>query len=383
MPVADVIVDRIVTQSLRVARFEAGTRRKVRGLLRDVEADVLAQLLRRDPTGVTSQKFRDRRLRALREQIRQSLNSSYRAIGTAMNEDLRALSIVESGFATQSINGAIGAQVLSTEIAPALARSLVSGLTVQGAPSREWWATQSRTLERKFSTQVRLGMASGEGIGDISRRIRGTRANGFADGIMQTSRREADALVRTSVQTLSNNARMETFRANSDVVKGMQTVTTLDEKTTDICIALTGASWDLDGKPLPESAWQGDQPPGPPFHWNCRTTMAAVLRSFEEIANLSPAKARAIEKSAPDFAKASMDGQLAKDITFDKFLKGKSVSFQNAQLGKTRAGLWRDGRLPLNKLIDQSARPLSVAGLRKSVKGVTQKAVTAAKAGEL
>ena len=59
-----------------------------------------------------------------------------------------------------------------------------------------------------------------------------------------------------------------------------------------------------------------------------------------------------------------MDGQVAADLTFADFLKGKPASFADEMLGKGRAELWRDGKITLSKLLDQKGNPLTLAELR-------------------
>src|SRR5438105_8691570 len=84
----------------------------------------------------------------------------------------------------------------------------------------------------------------GQTIDQLVRRIRGTADAGFADGIMQTTRNQAEALVRTSVLAVSNEAQLQTFKENDDLVKGVQWISTLDAKTCEICAALDGLEWE-------------------------------------------------------------------------------------------------------------------------------------------
>lgn len=383
--ISDQLSDRVVTQALRLNSFDADVRRRVRRLLREVEADVIAQLLLKDPTLPRRPTFRERRLIALLSQVEASLRHGYRKVQAAVNDDLRGVAELEGQFARQSINRLVGADILSVELTPQFARSLVSDLMIRGAPSRDWWAGQRQLTQRRFQQQVRLGMAQGEGIDSIVRRIRGTRAGGFEDGIMAISRREAAALARTSVQTISSDVRMETFRANDDVVDGSSWLSTLDSKTTAICIALSGASWRLDGTPYPDSPFQGTDPGGPPAHWQCRSARVARLKSMEDILGgaVSGRRARALDRAIPASTQASMDGQVAGDLKFSDWLKTKEVSgpaFANGVLGKTRAELWRQGKLPLHRLIDQTANPLTLKGLRREVGRVTGKAIREARA---
>jgi hypothetical protein len=48
----------------------------------------------------------------------------------------------------------------------------------------------------------------------------------------------------------------------------------------------------------------------------------------------------------------------------DQFLKMHDEKWQNEMLGKGKAQLWRDGKITLSQLLDQSGRPLKLSELR-------------------
>lgn len=159
---------------------------------------------------------------------------------------------------------------------------------------------------------------------------------------------------------------------------------TLDSRTTLICQALSGLQWSLpDYEPIGH-----DQPyPGPTAHWGCRSTTVAVYKSFAELSKSKSVTTEAggksdvdaifrrnlkeagltdeeIEKSVYN-ARASMDGQVASDLSFDDWLGSKSKAFQDEALGPGRADLWRDGDITLAQMIDQTNRPLTLDELSK------------------
>ena len=177
-------------------------------------------------------------------------------------------------------------------------------------------------------------------------------ARRISQQVFPRHRAQANALVATSVNAVSNRARTETFKENDDVIKGQQQVSTLDNKTSDICISYSGMAWDLEGEPLPDTNTTLPFNGGPPRHFNCRSSLVPVLKSFEEL-GLPP-------QNFPEGTRASIDGQVPADITFNEFLRGKSKTFQDRLLGKRRAGLWRSNRINLRDLVDQTGRPLTV-----------------------
>ena len=71
-----------------------------------------------------------------------------------------------------------------------------------------------------------------------------------------------------------------------------------------------------------------------------------------------------------DATRASMDGQVPTAQGFDGWLNGKSEDFQNDLLGVEKARLWRDGKVTLQELTDQSGNPLTIAELHAKL-GIT------------
>jgi hypothetical protein len=87
-----------------------------------------------------------------------------------------------------------------------------------------------------------------------------------------------------------------------------------------------------------------------------------VTKSFEELGLKDT-------KEIPPGTRASMNGQVPADITFDDFLIKKSETFQNKLLGAKRAQLWRDKKITLTQLVDFRGFPLTLEQLDQLVTG--------------
>jgi hypothetical protein len=107
-------------------------------------------------------------------------------------------------------------------------KSLQSNVLIEGSPAADWWAAQSDDVKFKFAGQVRQGLANAETNQQIIARIVGK--NG-APGIMDVARRDAAALVQTSVQAVANDARLSVFQNNADILQGVRQLSTLDSHT--------------------------------------------------------------------------------------------------------------------------------------------------------
>lgn len=225
-----------------------------------------------------------------------------------------------------------------------LLRSIVVARPMQGKLLRDWFTDVSAATRRNVHQAIQLGLAEGETIDQITRRLTGTKALRYTDGILETSRRHARTITRTAVSHTTNHAKEALYDENQDIVKGVQWVSTLDGRTTVQCVALDGQVFDV-GKG-----------PRPPAHIQCRSATTPVLKSWKEMGiNL---------KEAPPGTRASMNGQVPAKTTYADWLRQQDHTFQDGVLGKGRAKLFRDGMDP-GKFVSARGKPLSLAQLRK------------------
>ena len=228
---ADLAADEIRAFSVDLERFSADIRNRALEFLRKLEEELIALLRKHDLGEVTLTSAKQRRMEKLLEQTQATIATAYAGIRDEVKADLREVAALSAANAGGSINAAVGVDIATTALAPERIKKLVDDTMIQGSVAREWWANQAATTLRAFRDQVQKGYASGEGVDEIVRRVRGSASLNYADGVMNIARRNAEALVRTSVQTISNSARTETFEANSDVISGLQQISTLDSRT--------------------------------------------------------------------------------------------------------------------------------------------------------
>lgn len=168
---------------------------------------------------------------------------------------------------------------------------------------------------------------------------------------MDVSRRNAEALVRTSVQTVAAQTRKKTFAANADVMSSMEWVATLDARVCIECAALDGKRWDLEGEPIGHALPYRD----PPIHFNDRCMIVPITKTFRELG---------IDiDEAPAGTRASMEGQVS-DKTFADWLKRQPAYRVEEILGKGRADLYNRGVITFNDLVDGKGAPLTLKQLR-------------------
>jgi SPP1 gp7 family putative phage head morphogenesis protein len=225
-----------------------------------------------------------------------------------------------------------------------MAQTVVSQ-PIQGRVMEDWWGDLGKATAAKLEQAIGTGLAQGETVEQLVTRVRGTKAQAFEDGILQTTRRGAEAIVRTAVNHVSTQAREQTYRENADVISGVQWVSTLDTRTTPVCQS-------RDGKVFPLG-----EGPRPPAHWNCRSTTVPVTKSWRELG----VKA----KDAPEATRASMDGQVPDQVTYGEWLDEQPAAIQDKALGVGKARLWRAGAIEAKDLATRAGRPVTLAELQQ------------------
>lgn len=205
---------------------------------------------------------------------------------------------------------------------------------------------------------VQRGWAQGATVQQMVQAIRGTKKMNYTDGLMDMSRRQAEAVVRTSVQHVSNQAYQALWAANGDLVKRYRYVATLDRRTTPQCQSLDGQIFELGKGPVP------------PIHIGCRSTTVPELG--KEFDFLDEGATRSSEK-----------GYVDAKLSYYDWLKTQPKDFQDEALGKSRAQLFRDGGLTSEQFaklnLGKNFAPMTLAQMQAKEPLVFEKAGVKAK----
>ena len=355
----EIIADLVTRHAIDLLRVEAGQRKAIRRLLTELEGDLVAQLAKIDPTGVARQSAKAARLEKLLEQVKGTIRASYRGASTQLIGELRELADIEAGFAARAINQGLGIELATATLTRAQAAALVGDILVQGAPVADWWSRQAGDTLERFTDAMRLGMAQGDTSAQLIQRIRGGTRNGEpVMGFMDISRRNADSLVRSATQAVSASARDQTYTANADILKGVMWMATLDSRTTLQCATRDRLLYTVEGKEPIDHDLPWESGPGN-LHWGCRSSSTPVTKSFRELGidvdDLPPGK------------RASIDGQVPQDTTFEAWLSKQGKERQDDVLGAGRAELFRNGKIGLRDMLDQNGRELTLKELRARI----------------
>ena len=326
--------------SINLLRLSEDLNRKLRPILKQLQRDLLAEIaMMPDPT-----KWQRARLKSLLKFADKAIGDSYGLIDRQTSAFNLGVAGYEQDFTLGNIKGVVGIDMGATLTAEQLG-AIASDTLILGAPSAEWWGRQDTKLQNAFKDQMRQGFLRGEGIGKLARRVR---------PIMDVSRRDAETLARTSVQAVSGEVREKLIASNSDVINGYIHVSTLDNRTSLICITRDGLKWDQNQQPV----GQGKAFRRPPLHFNCRSTLVPWRKSYQELG----AKFKA---QVPEGTRASMNGSVPRGLSYPEWLKTQPKAVQIEVLGERRRDMWQKGGLSLRQLVDQTGRPLTLEQLKK------------------
>ena len=334
MSANDYLLDAGIKHQIYVQRYAGGQVKDLVKYLDDAQAEILRQL--KTVKSLAESRTLNRKLNRI-VQLQQEGLTKLSAELTAKTMDFAEY---EAEFAVRTMNTAAAAAVtlptseqlraLVTQRPMQLAISGKAGSTVQNLTldqaARQFAGDKASEIRRVIQT----GVVEGSTVQSLTRDI---------VSVTNRHKRQAETLVRTSVNHISSEARSAVNQANDDILKGEEWVAVLDGRTTIGCAT-------LDGKIL-----GFDEPPFTPRHWGCRSVRVPVLDDrFQE--------------GGLEGTRASMDGPVSAKRTYSGWLKDQPAEFQDQMLGKERGKLFRSGKIKLDQFVDENYNPVSLEQLR-------------------
>lgn len=347
-----------ISHAVNIQQLTAGIVNRMIRTLDRADDDLLNQLrlaLDREPRATT---FNVGRLDALLNTARSVNAEAYATMGRELDRELRQFNDYELEYQRRLFETTIppAVQFELATVVPEQVYAAALSRPFQGRLLQEWVQSLEAGRATKLRDTIRMGFVENETNEQIIRRVRGTRAGKFQDGILQTSRREAEAVVRTAVSHVANVARDQLVSSNDDLIKAVVWHSTLDLRTTSECQIRDNKRYTtIEHKPIGHSIpWAGG--PGR-LHWRCRSTSYPLVKSWEELGikadELSPG------------TRSSLDGQVPEDLSYGSWLKEQPAWRQDQVLGPSRARLMREGGVPFDSFYTNRGELLTLEELRK------------------
>jgi SPP1 gp7 family putative phage head morphogenesis protein len=361
---------------INLERFGEYIRKEITDLLDKAQTEIIGRIAMIDPAAPTLTQWQNERFTKLNLEIAKILAGTYETIKAGSQQELEGMAKVVGEASPDLLNAAIGVDLFSVTLTEELLGSIVQNTMIDGHIIGAWWDKQEEDVKQslqiamnKAKIDVQLGLLKGDSIGQMISMVRGSPV---LPGPMAASKRNAAALVRTSVMQVTQAVRQEMYDQNKDVLKGYEIIAVLDDRTTPLCMSLDRKQYDLNFQPIPPNKMPYPGQGGPPFHWNCRTTLIPLTLSYNELAgkpDLPKDKQDAIEELSKS-ERVSMSGPVKAGMDYKEWLEEQPVETQIDVLGPTRQKLFADGKLTaLSDLLHQSGRPLTLDQLSKKMGG--------------
>lgn len=180
------------------------------------------------------------------------------------------------------------------------------------------------------------GLAAGEGLDALMRRLAGSRAKRFEDGVLASTRRSVAAAAEAALSHALETGTNVFWTLNSVVFDTVLRWTTmLDTRVCPTCRARGGKFTTPGGRPLP-AGLPALQPRGarPPAHIRCRCRMVSFL-----------------------------PGEIPDEPSYGDWLADQSREVQEEALGKRKAALFRSGKVKVEGFVDREGNELTLEEL--------------------
>lgn len=318
-------MSQLAEQATRHAAFAEGVKTRytndLLALLDDIEETLLGRVAKYD-THTWPRARAERQLASFRKMA--SAKYGTKIIDT-LNEQIREFAEYEAGFEARSLGNIAPSYNFSlpteTQIMTAVT---LNPLSVEGAAKGKLLEPYIKDFTEgqvaRLSNSIRAGFAQGETTPVIIQRLK--------QDVFPINQRGLGAMARTALQHCAMQAKLATYKANDDIIKGYRILATLDLKTSAICR--------FEGEKA--EVYKVGEGPVPPLHWQCRSTTVSVLDQRFYI----------LDKGATQRARDPATGKVGyvdADLGYYDWLKTQDRQFVAEVVGPTRAKLLLDGNM--------------------------------------
>lgn len=309
MSVQSDLFDNALTRRIYLERYSDGEARRVAAFLREVQADIKAELVRAYEGG-----FNEFRLKTLLKNV----EDLYKDVYARMNdriwtgfEGLAGQQAEATGAALQTAAAAVEARFSQLSASRALAA--VKARPLQGKFLRDMVSDLPKLHRQRMVAQIRIAYVEGESLTRAARRV---------SNVTGQNTRFLKGFIRTANAHISSVAAKASYENNPGLVEKYEWLSTLDSRTTLICQGLDGNRYPVGKGPVP------------PAHFGCRSTTYPILKGMKPLPR----------------------------ETFNDWIKRQPKAAQDEILGPGRAALVRDG-MNVDRFVDLTGKTLTLKQL--------------------
>lgn len=323
------------------------------------------------------------RFKKLRDEVTSIRAEAWESAEALLTRQMVDLAKSEMAFTLMLNDTALPVVVDFNALTSRQLRSIAVSRPFEGRVMSGWAKKMASDDIARIHSAIQTGLVARETSQQIARRVVGTGLLDGKDGATQLTRQQVDSIVRTATMHVSAETRRDFFDENSDLFTMEVFVATLDSRTTPQCRANDGKRFKM------------GEGPQPPLHWNCRSLRLPVVGG--ETLGVRPAKVTTEKSLLRDYAKENgfkapatrdglphghkgtfddfarkrireMAGTVPAKESYQTWLTKQSKEFQRDVLGPTRAKLFADGNLKLDRFVNRNGDELTLAELAKKEK---------------
>lgn len=347
-----------ISHAVDIQQYSNAEVAKIVALLNRVDADLSTRLFEAIER-MDGQTFTISYIETMLASVRDLNRHIFEEASRQVVSDMESLIDYEAAYQSQLFTSVIPAPVFNAVPLVAVTlpqvRAIAFSRPFQGRLLSDWLSDVEAGRATLIRDAVRLGMTEGQTTDQIVRRIMGIRSDGYQDGLLNRSRQDIEAVVRTAIGHVSQVARDAFYLANDDLMAGVKWLSTLDGRTSEGCRLRDGLTYTNDThRPVGHSVpWLSG--PGR-LHWQCRSTSTPIIKAWQKLGLTA--------EEIGEGTRSSLDGYVPESTTYGQWLKGQSAARQDEVLGATRGKLFRSGGLELDRFYNDRGKYLTLDELR-------------------
>jgi hypothetical protein len=338
MAINDEIVNGYIKNNIYINRYGNELRKQSEKIIKKLEDAINSAIL---SSGINTRLVAKKQyeLGKFNKIISVLIDNAFNELSHLFSDD-RKFAESQSNVLEEVISNTLLTVVLlkKIDILSILGKTQIDNMSVEG-----WWLKQKQYFKNKLKKQMRIGVMNNETIEQLIYRFAGgtTERGEKYRGLLASLKQRSAALIKTTLNTISNNVLDANHLANSELIVGYQHLSVMDKRTTQTCIFRNGLVWDKNKNPEGHNTKFAL----PPLHWHCRSIIVPLLKGYKGLPS-------SFKKQVPKNKRKKFTLKRANIVTFEIFFKNQTKNFQIEYLGEKRFKLWKQGRLDLKDFIN-------------------------------
>lgn len=348
------LLDNAVRHKIGLKRLQGTIRNKVVSKLNSYDEDIRRSLRQYLPDILGPETVGTGPMPQLMEEIDSISQEAWSEAGSIMGSEMLDATLYEARYQKRNLENTVPLEI-DVDTPPEVDLESMVGdnvIDIEDDSTRRdlsgWIDSAKEDRQRRINNEIRMGEAEDLAPQTVERRVMGSDQANEEDGAVHWGRVFAAGIAETALTEFTTNVQNQVAQRNTNLIKGVQWVSTLDLRTTMICM-------DRDGNVYPYN-----QGPRPPAHYNCRSTITLITRSWQEMGIDAG-------EISPD-SRASMNGQVPASMDYEQWLNKqarKSRDLVEDALGKKRAQLFMDGEIDIEKFTNRKGEVIDLETLEQ------------------